>query len=88
MLVGNVGQLEAGIPLLPDAAPDWPVLAGRILAGRSASGRQADILRGRRVRIVAERPVPYEFDGDFVGERSELEVEVLPGALLLRCPKR
>ncbi len=104
VLIGNVGQLEAGIPLLPDAAPDdgildvivlvprslldWPVLAGRILAGRSAAGRQADILRGRRVRIVAERPVPYEFDGDFVGERSELEVEVLPGALLLRCPKR
>jgi diacylglycerol kinase family enzyme len=104
VLVGNVGQLEAGIPLLPDAAPDdgildvivlapctpldWPVLAGRILRGRSASGRQADILRGRRVRIVAERPVPFEFDGDFVGERSELDVEVLPGALLLRCPNR
>lgn len=104
VLVGNVGQLEAGIPLLPDAAPDdglldvivlaprtpldWPMLAGRILGGRAAAGRQADILRGRRVRIVAERPVPYEFDGDFVGERSELEVEVLPGALLLRCPKR
>ena len=104
VLVGNVGQLEAGITLLPDATPDdgmldvivlaprtaadWPVLAGRILGKRSASGRQADILRGRRVRIVAERPVPFEFDGDFVGERSELDVKVLPGALLLRCPQR
>jgi len=104
VLVGNVGQLEANITLLPDAAPDdgildvivlaprtpldWPVLAGRILARRSSSGRQADILRGRRVRIAAERAVPFEFDGDYVGERSELDVEVLPGALLLRCPKR
>ncbi|MFL6164417.1 MAG: diacylglycerol/lipid kinase family protein [Jatrophihabitantaceae bacterium] len=104
VLVGNVGQLEAGITLLPDAAPDdglldvivlmprtardWLVLAGRILTRRPAAGRQADILRGRRVRIVAEHPVPYEYDGDFVGERSELAVEVLPGALLLRCPKR
>ena len=104
VLVGNVGQLEANITLLPDAAPDdgildlivlaprtpldWPVLAGRILGRRSASGRQADILRGRRVRIAAERPVPFEFDGDYVGERSELDVQVLPGALLLRCPKR
>jgi YegS/Rv2252/BmrU family lipid kinase len=104
VLVGNVGQLEANITLLPDAVPDdgtldvivlaprtpldWPVLAGRILGRRSASGRQADILRGRRVRIAAERSVPFEFDGDYVGERSELDVEVLPGALLLRCPKR
>ena len=104
VLVGNVGQLEAGITLLPEAVPDdgmldvivlaprsltdWPVLAGRILGKRAAGGRQADILRGRRVRIVAEHPVPFEFDGDFAGERSELDVTVLPGGLLLRCPAR
>jgi len=103
VLVGNVGQLEAGITLLPDATPDdgtldvitlaprtaldWPVLVARILGKRPDAGRQADVLRGRRVRITADRPVPFEFDGDFVGERRELDVEVLPGALLLKCPK-
>lgn len=104
VLVGNVGQLEAGITLLPAAAPDdgkldvivlkprtaldWPVLAGRILRKRPSAGRQADVLSGRRVRITAARPVPFEFDGDFVGERTELDVTVLPGALLMRCPSR
>ncbi len=97
VLVGNVGQLEAGVTLLPGAAPDdgrldvivlaprtaldWPVLAGRILAKRPA-----DVLSGRRVRITAARPVPFEYDGDYVGERTELDVTVLPGALLMRCP--
>jgi len=104
VLVGNVGQLEAGITLLPDAAPDdgqldvillaprhlldWPVLLGRILGKRPADGPQADLLRGRRARIVPDRPVPAEFDGEYLGDRSELDVRVLPGALLLRCPKR
>jgi diacylglycerol kinase family enzyme len=103
VLVGNVGQLEAGITLLPDAAPDdgkldvivlaprtaldWAMLAGRIL-GKRPTGRQADVLSGRRVRITAARPVPFEYDGEFVDERTELDVTVLPGALLLRCPPR
>ncbi|HTZ44330.1 MAG TPA: diacylglycerol kinase family protein [Jatrophihabitans sp.] len=102
VLVGNVGDLQAGITLLPDATPhdgtldvitlspmsllDWPVLVGRILRGRPDGGRQADLLRGTRVRIRAGHRVPFEFDGDYVGERTELDVRVLAGALLLRCP--
>ncbi len=101
VLVGNVGQLQGGVTLLPDARPDdgeldvivlapdrfwdWPMLLSRILRKRPASGAQADTLRGRRVRITADRALPAEFDGDFSGELSELAVEVLPGALILRC---
>lgn len=102
VLVANVGKLQGGITLLPDARPDdgqldvivlaprtvadWPVLIGRILRRRPADGRQADTLRGRRVRITADVALPLEFDGDFRGERAELAVEVLSGALILRCP--
>jgi len=101
VLVGNVGQLQAGITLLPKAVPDdgtldvivlkprrvldYPLLIMRILRRRAHHGPQADIRQGRQVRIAADRPVPAEFDGDYVGERTELEVKVLPGALLLRC---
>lgn len=104
VLVGNVGQLQAGMTLLPDAiaddgeldvivlAPhgvlDWPVLVTRILRREPDGGQQADTLRGRRVRISADRAVPAEFDGEVAGERTELEVQVLAGALILRCPKR
>jgi diacylglycerol kinase family enzyme len=100
--VANVGQLQGGITLLPNARPDdgqldvitlsphtavdWPVLIGRILGKRPDAGRQADTWRGSRVRISAGHPVPAEYDGDFIGERSELTVQVLPGALRLRCP--
>ena len=101
VLVGNVGQLEAGITLMPDASPDdghldvivlkprtagdWPALVWRILRRRPDAGRQADILRGKRVTISSAVALPIEFDGDFRGEATELRVEVLPAALTLRC---
>jgi diacylglycerol kinase family enzyme len=101
VLVGNVGQLEAGITLMPDASPDdgqldvliltprrakdWPTLAWRILRRRPDAGPQADIRRGKRVRISAAVAVPIEFDGDFRGEATELRVEVLAAALTVRC---
>ncbi|HST50333.1 diacylglycerol/lipid kinase family protein [Jatrophihabitans sp.] len=101
VLVGNVGQLQAGITLMPDASPDdgqldvlvlaprtardWPALVWRILRRRPDSGRQADIRRGKVVHICAPVEVPVEFDGDFRGATTELRVEVLPSALVLRC---
>ncbi len=101
MLVGNVGQLQAGITLLPDARPDdglldvivlaprtlrdWPALVWRILRRRPDSGRQADIWRGKVVQVSSSVEVPMEFDGDTCGAASELRVEVLPSALVLRC---
>jgi diacylglycerol kinase family enzyme len=101
VLVGNVGQLEAGITLMPEASPDdgqldvlvlkprtardWPALVWRILRHRPDSGRQADIRRGKVVHICSPTEVPVEFDGDFRGAATELRVEVLPSALVLRC---
>ena len=101
VLVGNVGQLQAGITLLPDARPDdgqldvivlaprtvrdWPALVWRILRRRPDSGRQADIRRGKRCGSRPPVEVPVEFDGDFRGAATELRVEVLPAALVLRC---
>jgi diacylglycerol kinase family enzyme len=101
VLVGNVGQLEAGITLMPEASPDdgeldvlvlaprrakdWPVLVWRILRRRPDAGPQADIRRGKRVRISSAVAVPVEFDGDFRGEATELRVEVLAAALTVRC---
>lgn len=101
VLVGNVGQLEAGITLMPEASPDdgqldvlvlaprtardWPVLAWRILRRRPDAGRQAEIRRGKMVHISCPVEVPVEFDGDFRGAATELRVQVLPSALVLRC---
>jgi len=103
VLVGNVGQLEAGITLMPDACPDdgqldvlvlaprrirdWPALVWRILRRRPASGPQAEIWRAKRVRITSAVAVPVEFDGDFRGEATELRVDVLAAALTVRCER-
>ncbi|HEX8768827.1 MAG TPA: hypothetical protein VF714_10680, partial [Jatrophihabitans sp.] len=64
---------------------DWPALVWRILRRRPDSGPQAEIRRGKRVRISSAVAVPIEFDGDFRGEATDLRVEVLPAALTVRC---
>ncbi len=92
VLVGNVGRLQGGMALLPDADPadgqldvialtprtwrDLPVLAARIVRRRPDAGPQARTLRGRRVSLRADRPVPLEFDGDYAGPTDRLDVEV------------
>lgn len=99
VLVGNVGELQGGMAVLPDADPtdglldvivlaprgwgDVLVLAWRILRGCPNDGPQALILRGRRVEIRSDRAVPVQFDGDYAGEQDALTVTVLPGAVVI-----
>jgi diacylglycerol kinase family enzyme len=102
VLVGNVGQVQGGLRLLPDAQPDdgvidvgvlmprnwrdWPVLLVRILRGRPDHGRQAQIIRGRNVEIEADRMVPTQYDGDYAGEAETMAVRVLPRAITVCVP--
>jgi diacylglycerol kinase (ATP) len=99
VLVGNVGELQGGMAVLPDAEPgdglldviviaprgwlDVLVLAWRILRRHPGDGPQALIARGRQVEIRADRAVPIEFDGDYAGEQQTLTVAVLPGAVTI-----
>lgn len=99
VLVGNVGELQGGMAVLPDADPadglldvivlaprGWLgvlALAWRVFRRRPGDGAQAMLLRGREVSIRADRAVPVEFDGDYAGEQDSLTVRVLPGALLV-----
>jgi YegS/Rv2252/BmrU family lipid kinase len=102
VLVGNVGQVQGGLRLLPDAQPDdgvidvgvlmprtwrdWPILLVRILRGRVAQGPQAELLRGHRIDIHADRMVPVEYDGDYAGEAAKLNVRVLARAISVCVP--
>jgi diacylglycerol kinase (ATP) len=101
-LVGNVGELQGGTAVLPDADPadglldvivlaprgwvDVLVMAWRILRRRPNDPPQAVIRRGRRVEIRADRAVPVEYDGEYAGERDALTVTVLPGAVAVCGP--
>jgi YegS/Rv2252/BmrU family lipid kinase len=104
VVVGNVGFLQAGLPLIPDAALDdglldvavihprtlfsWVPLAARILARGRRTDEMLDRMTARTVTIRASAETPRQLDGDSVGSGHELRMTCLPGRLLVRVPRR
>lgn len=103
IVIGNVGYLQANIPLIPDAKPndglldlvvasprgmsDWIRLTTKVITRQRRTDAQLDRLTGRRVQITVEEPDHYQLDGDTVGDCSTMTAEVRPGALTLRVPR-
>ena len=103
VLVGNVGFLQAGMPLLPDATIDdgvldvvilhprkflsWIPLAVRVLAKSQTVDELIDRRTGSRVRITAATDTPRQLDGDSIGVGRELRMECIHGRLLVRVPR-
>ncbi|MGH3458231.1 diacylglycerol kinase family protein [Aeromicrobium sp.] len=104
VVVGNVGFLQAGIPLLPDARIDdgkldvvviapkrfigWLAIIVRVLVRHRRTNKRLDRLSGKKVAIRAEKPMPMQLDGDPVGSGTEITAEVQHGVLLVRVPVR
>jgi YegS/Rv2252/BmrU family lipid kinase len=101
LIVGNVGWLRGGLPLLPDARPDDGMLDAVVLLARSLTGWlvvAADIALRRPARggiyrvqftelqVTLAQKEPWELDGEVMGSTRQLTVVALPGALLLRMP--
>lgn len=100
VVIGNVGTLQGGIPLLPGAEPDDGVLDVAVLTARGPVGwlaLAADVLRRRssgrvtriacrQLRISLNGEQPWQADGEVMGRTRELTAAVRPGALLLRVP--
>lgn len=102
VLVGNVGKLQGGIEMFPDAdvgdgrldvlvaSPDglreWAGIATSVRSGAPTRGLER--ARGQRVEIVVQPAIAYQFDGDTLGETTRFVAEVLPGALLVMLPTR
>lgn len=102
VVVGNVGFLQGGIPLLPDAqiddglldvvvvAPErflgWLSIVARVVTRRKSNDKRLTRMAGSRVHIRAEKPLPMQLDGDPAGESSEITAEVHPGVVLVRVP--
>ena len=100
VVIGNVGSLTAGIPLLPDARPDdglldaivltpgglagWLIVAVHVLTRRSSD--RVFRLTARRLQVDLGRPQPWELDGEIMGTARRLEMTVSPDDLILRCP--
>ena len=102
VVIGNVGTLQANIPLLPDALPDdgmidavvlaprrishWPRLALSLVIKSMAEGRHIERFTGRTIQVTATRTVRRQLDGDEISEGRTLTTSVDPNALLVRVP--
>ena len=103
IVVGNVGFLQAGMPLLPDAAIDdgvldvvmlhprrflsWIPLAYRVLARRSRTDELVNRMTGHTVVVRAATDTPRQLDGDSIGPGRELRMTCVHGRLLVRVPR-
>ncbi|MBD5785137.1 diacylglycerol kinase family lipid kinase [Cellulosimicrobium terreum] len=96
VLVGNVGRLQAGTNILPDAEPDngqmevaiiaprnlkhWFQLLFGVIRGKSRVPSR-EVVRGSSISIVSDRPQPRQVDGDVIEPSERLDVRVRPEAL-------
>src|SRR2546429_1395937 len=101
VLVGNVGKLQGGIRLLPDAQPDdgwldvavltphtirhWLAVAWGVMRRRRDIARM-ETFRARHVEVFSTRPQPRELDGDLIEPARTLDVTIRPAALWLCVP--
>jgi len=103
IVVGNVGYLQAGMPLLPDAAIDdglldvvllhparflsWIPLVVRVLTKQQRTDETIARMTGKKVVIRAAIDTPRQLDGDSIGPGRELTMECVHGRLLVRVPR-
>jgi len=103
VVVGNVGMLQAGLQLLPDARPDdglldvvvlsplglldWGRVLVRLASHRPGVDRNVERFQGKHVRVRTTGEHPLQLDGDPAGTADLLVVDVQPGALLVRVAR-
>jgi YegS/Rv2252/BmrU family lipid kinase len=103
VVVGNVGFLQAGMPLLPDATIDdgvldvvvlhpkrflsWLPLVARVLSRHKRVDETIGRLTGQSVVIRASADTPRQLDGDSIGPGRELRMTCIHGRLLVRVPR-
>jgi diacylglycerol kinase family enzyme/membrane-associated phospholipid phosphatase len=103
VVIGNVGSLQAGIPLLPDALIDdglidvvviaprrlfgWVPVVLRIFSRGKRIDERLDRYTGRSVVLTTPHATPRQLDGDTVGPGTELRATIEPGLLLIRVPR-
>jgi YegS/Rv2252/BmrU family lipid kinase len=103
VLVGNVGRLQGGLRILPDAQPDdghldililaprtpmdWLRVVRHLLTRSRRYDRRAERYTAARMRVDVEPAVLHECDGDLIGYGTTMSIETKPKALLLRAPR-
>lgn len=103
VVVGNVGYLTAGIPLLPDATIDdgvldvvlvsprrfvrWFPLLWRVFSKGKRVDDELNRMTGRSVVVRTAHATARQLDGDPIGPGREIRAECIHGRLLVRVPR-
>ena len=102
VLVANVGRLQGGLRLLPDATPDdglldvavlmpprrrsWLPLAWSLVRHRPTAPMM-ETFQARHVEIISDTEQPRELDGDPIEPSRTLTAAVRPAALWVCVPQ-
>ena len=102
VLVANVGRLQGGLRLLPNATPDdglldvavlmpprrrsWLPLTWALIRHRPTAPVM-EIFQARHVHISSDREHPRELDGDIIEASHTLTAAVRPAALWVCVPQ-
>lgn len=102
LMVGNVGKLQGGMELLPDALADdgtadavllspegvvgWVATITQLATRRRVGHSRVDHFQGQEIRVVSDKPVELEIDGDTIGPAMAMRVLVQPASLKVRLP--
>jgi diacylglycerol kinase family enzyme len=103
VLVGNIGELRAGLRLLPAARPDdglldvavlmpprrrnWLPLAWSLLRHMPTTPAM-ETFQARQVEISSDTEHPRELDGDLIEPSRTLTATVRPAALWICVPEK
>jgi diacylglycerol kinase family enzyme len=103
MVIGNVGFLQAGMPLIPDASIDdgqldvvllyprrflsWLPLAIRVLTKNKRTDELITRMSGTEVVVRASTDTPRQLDGDLIAPGKEIRARCVHGRLLVRVPR-
>ena len=102
VVIGNVGKLQGGVALLPEARPDdgvldvaiivshspldWLRIATRVLFHRAHVDHRYATYQGKQILVSLRSAQPRQLDGDLIGDSNLLSVEIEAAALLVRVP--
>jgi YegS/Rv2252/BmrU family lipid kinase len=103
IVIGNVGFLQGGMPLIPDASIDdgqldvvllyprrflsWVPLAARVLTKNKRTDELITRMTGREVVVRANVDAPRQLDGDLIAPGRELRATCVHGKVLVRVPR-
>lgn len=102
VMIGNVGKLQGGVALLPDAQVDdgvldavfispkgvigWAAVAARILTKTRKGHPRVEQHQCKRVELTLKHEEPVQLDGDPIGPGRHLVFTVAPQQLTVRLP--